>query len=380
MTKILLDTQIFTRQKFGGISRYFIELYSVFSRNEQLNIDFPILYTSNLYFKETHFYESGFQKKYSFLIKYSKILRPFLPRKLERKGTKKVIELLKRQEFDVFIPTYYDPYFLPHIKTKPFVLTVHDMIHELYPQYFSNEPETIQNKKVLIENATKIIAISENTRKDLIRIYPQIDPGKIEVIYLAHTVKNGPLKELDVPERYILFVGQRSAYKNFHFFLKAVSSLIHEYTDLFVFCAGGNSFTEEELALIKELNISDRVLQKNFEDSELSSYYSKALCFVFPSEYEGFGIPVLEAMAAACPVVLTKASSFPEVAGDAGIYFELNNCEDLTNKIDELLNDATLRQVYKTKGITQASKFSWEKTAEETFKVYQQAIKSSYNG
>jgi len=377
MTKILLDTQIFALQEFGGISRYFIELYTEFLRNRQLKIELPLLYTSNLYFKESLFFDASFQKKNSFLIKHSKIFRPFLPRKLERKSIEQTVKLLEKQEFDLFIPTYYNPYFLAHIKNKPFVLTVHDMIHELYPHYFTNEPETIHNKKLLIESATKIIAISENTKKDLLHLYPHIDRNKVEVVYLAHTITNETPATLDLPEKYVLFVGKRSVYKNFEFFLKAAASTIQQHAGLYIFCAGGNSFTADELTLINDLGLTGRVLQKNFEDNELSGFYKNALCFVFPSEYEGFGIPVLEAMAAGCPVILTNNSSFPEVAGNAGIYFELNNAADLKNKLDELLINTGLREEYIMKGIRQAGKFSWEKTAKETMKVYKQALKSS---
>ncbi|HEY0177079.1 MAG TPA: glycosyltransferase family 1 protein, partial [Pedobacter sp.] len=322
----------------------------------------------------SHFFTDSFQNKNAFLIKCSWVLRPYLPRKLKRKSKTLTIALLEKQEFDLFIPTYYDPYFLAHIKDKPYVLTVHDMIHELYPHYFTDSQVTIPNKKILIENATKIIAVSDNTKRDIIRIYPDTDPGKIEVVYLAHTPKNDPLLKLNVPEKYILFVGNRSVYKNFLFFLKAVSSILLERTDLYIFCAGGNSFTEEELASISDLDLTGRVLQQNFEEDELLSYYKKALFFVFPSEYEGFGIPVLESMSAGCPVVLTNNSSFPEVAGNAGIYFELNNPDDLRKQVNDLLDKPELREKYRLKGIEQAGKFSWEKTAEATIKVYQEAI------
>lgn len=380
MTKILLDTQIFDHQEFGGISRYFIELYTEFLKNRDLKIKFPLLYTDNLYFKESVFFEASFQKKNEFFIKNSKIFRPFLPRKLKRKSIQNTISLLEEQKMDLFIPTYYDPYFLVHLKNKPFVLTVHDMIHELYPHYFTSEPETIHNKKLLIEAATKIIAISENTKKDLLHFYPHIDAEKVEVVYLAHTITHQTILNQNLPEKYILFVGKRSVYKNFNFFVKAIVPIMQQYPDIYIFCAGGNPLSPEELSLIDQLGLRGRVLQKNFEDKELAGFYQNALCFVFPSEYEGFGIPVLEAMAAGCPVILTNNSSFPEVAGDAGIYFESNNSADLKEKLNDLLKDSELRKLHITKGVEQAGKFTWERTANETMKVYKQALKLSHNG
>lgn len=139
-------------------------------------------------------------------------------------------------------------------------------------------------------------------------------------------------------------------------------------------CAGGNPFTSKEQKIIRELEIDDQLIQRNFEDNELASYYSNARCFVFPSEYEGFGIPVLESMACACPVVLAKHSSFPEVAEDAGVYFELNNEADLRDKILGLLESEPVRNMYIKKGLARAAQFSWRKTAEQCLEVFKSAI------
>ena len=379
MIRILLDPQTFITQEFGGISRYFTELYTYFDNEAQVHTLFPLLYTDNIHYKESRFFENSYQSKHAFLIRYSKLLRPYLPRKLKKKSKEKAIDLLKKQEFDLFVPTYYDAYFLDYIKDKPFVLTVHDMIHELYPQYFTDDPATASNKKILIEHATKIIAISENTKKDILKFNPNIDAAKIEVVYLGQNIKDEPALELNVPEKYILFVGNRTLYKNFIFFIKAIGPILIEKRDLFVVCAGGNPFNNEEELLIHKLGIANRVLQQNFKDAELTSYYRKALCFVFPSAYEGFGIPVLEAMACGCPIVLTNNSSFPEVAGEAGIYFELDNSDDLKNKVNYVLENAEIREQYRAKGIAQANKFTWNKTATETLKVYELAISKSVN-
>ena len=112
----------------------------------------------------------------------------------------------------------------------------------------------------------------------------------------------------------------------------------------------------------------------NFRDAELVNYYRRALCFVFPSEYEGFGIPILESMAYGCPILLTNNSSFPEIAGYAGIYFELNNATDLRDKLSSLMSNDEMRHHYKQKGIKQASKFTWQKTATDTLKAYHKAL------
>lgn len=374
MTRILIDPQTFVAQEFGGISRYFTELCIKLKKNRELELLFPILYTDNIHYIESPFFNDSFQNKNAFLIKYSKIFRPYSPRKLKKKSKEQAVELLESGEFDLFIPTYYEPYFLPHLNGKPFVLTVHDMIHEIYPQYFIDDPQTISNKKKLIKKATRIIAVSENTKKDILRIYPNTPSEKIDVVYLAHQFSKGISDPVILPEKYILFVGNRTIYKNFTFFISAVAPLFHKSEDLHLVCAGGNPFDENELALLNELGISSRTIQQNFKDAELKTYYQKACCFVFPSEYEGFGIPVLEAMSAGCPIVLTNNSSFPEIAGDAGIYFSLNDEIDLREKISLVLNSEEIRAKYKKRGLIQARKFSWQKTTDETFKVYQKAL------
>ena len=374
MIKILLDPQIFNLQKFGGISRYYTEIYSSLKDEEKVEIKCPLLYTDNIHFKGSSLFKNSFQAKMIFFIRWNKIFRNFSPRKLLKKTEEKTLAILDKKEVNLFIPTYYDPYFMPYIKNTPFVLTVYDMIHELYPQHFTNDTITVPNKKLLIEKATKIIAISESTKKDILDVYPNIDAKKIDVVYLAHTITTDPSVAIDVPKEYILFVGNRALYKNFIFFLKSAAQILIDKPTLYIFCAGGNEFTEEEKLLIDHLALTDRVIQKNFKDSELENYYKHAKCFVFPSEYEGFGIPVLEAMACGCPVVLANHSSFPEVAGKAGIYFNLKDESDLREKITALLNDEKMRQDYSKRGLTQAAKFTWKKTAEESLKIYQSVL------
>ena len=371
--KIILDPQIFNDQKYGGISRYYNEIFSVIVKKSGVNIKIPFFNITNAYLIESKLFVEQKSVPY-FLIKILNLFR-ISTRSLTKKNSEKSInKMLSQQDFDVFIPTYYNPYFINFIGSKPFVLTVYDMIHELFPHYFNNDYNNVENKKLLIEKATKIIAISESTKNDILKIYPHIDSSKIEVVYLSCNINTSQITHLKLPEEYILFVGSRNNYKNFIFFINAVAPILKSKPDLFVVCAGGNKFNNSEIILLENLGISNQIIQNNFEENELYTYYFNAKCFVFPSEYEGFGIPVLEAMKCSCPVVLANHSSFPEVAGDAGVYFELNNQLDLKNKINELLDDNDLRNSYIQKGLVQAAKFSWEKTANECLKVYQKAI------
>lgn len=146
MIKILFDPQIFNEQKFGGISRVYTEIWTQLNKLEKVQVDCPLFYTKNIHFQQSPLFSDSFQKKNNVFIKLSKVLRSFRPKRLEQKNIEKTIALLNNQQFDVFIPTYYDPYFIDHLKGKPFILTVHDMIHELFPHYLGADLLTIPNK------------------------------------------------------------------------------------------------------------------------------------------------------------------------------------------------------------------------------------------
>lgn len=371
--KILLDPQIFNSQKYGGISRYYTEIFSVLFNKNKAEIEIPLYFTNNVYFNESVLITKS-QKKNSFLLQSLSNLGISIRKITKKRNNKSGAKAMIHQDYDLFVPTYYDPSFLEYIGSKPFVLTVYDMIHELFPKYFENHDPTSKNKLLLMEKATKIIAVSQNTKNDIIRLYPHIDAAKIEVIYHGNSIKIDPNVSVALPSNYILFVGVREHYKNFTFFINAITELLKNDPTLNVVCAGGGKFNSKEIQFIKSLGFENQISHKNFKENELGQFYKKAKCFVFPSMYEGFGIPVLESMASGCPVVLAQHSSFPEVAGNAGVYFDLNDPEDLKNKINLLLNDENLRNEYAGKGLIQVQKFNWENAAEQCFELYKKAI------
>ena len=370
--RILLDPEIFNEQKFGGISRYYIEIFSNISHNQNVVINLPIVSSENIYLKESVF----FTKQVRFRTSCVDLLKKFgvsLRKKVKKKNILNTIEVLKNQEFDLFIPTYYNPYFLEYINQKPFVLTVYDMIYELFPHYFINDNVSVKNKLVLLEKATKIIAVSHNTKKDILKIYPHIDASKIEVIYHGNSIKINDIF-VNLPKKYLLFVGVRRHYKNFIFLINSIKDLLIKDSNLFVVCAGGGKFEEDELTLINELGLQNQIIQKSFEENELGQFYKNAVCFIFPSDYEGFGIPVVESMSCGCPIVLTNNSSFPEVAGDAGLYFELNDSNDLKNKISILLENDTVRTEYIQKGLERAKLFDWNIAATKCYNLFYNTV------
>jgi len=363
--KVLLDPQIFISQKFGGISRLFVEVWKRAADHKQIRIECPLLYSENY-----HLNESGLEPKNLFNIFH----------KLNFKGTGRIKDLLKTysinntkrklksQQFDVFLSTYYDTYFLDHINKKPFILTVYDMIHEIFPEYFASDTKTAPQKKILIEKADKIIAISNQTKKDILKFYPNVSPDKIDVVYLSQTImENGPSMVNQLPQNFILFVGNRGAYKNFKLFAETAVPFLKADPSLYIVCAGGGKLSAKENEMLRELSISNKVIQKDYKDSELASFYKTAKVFVFPSAYEGFGIPTLEAMKCGCPVILADSSCLPEVGGDAVMYFESGSKSSLGDAIDKVLKDESFRQELIKKGLKQVNEFSWEKTAEGYF-------------
>jgi len=370
--KILVDPQIYNSQVYGGVSRYYTEVFSELEKKNDVEIEIPIFFSNNEYLKVSSLYKKD-HKKYSGVINLISKLGISTRKMVKKKSKKKAVAALKKQCYDVFIPTYYDTYFLEYTNGRPYVLTIYDMIHELFPQYFNDAQEIAANKLLLMKNAAKIIAVSHNTKKDIIRMYPEIEASKIEVVYHGSSIAVDADKKVDLPENYILFVGVRNNYKNFEFLVESVTGLFTADETLQLLCAGGGKFTKRELELLAKYNLSGRVIQKNFDENELGQFYKNAKCFVFPSAYEGFGIPVLEAMACGCPIVLTNNSSFPEVAGEAGIYYELGNKDDLKNKIEYVVYNESVRKEYSARGLQQVQKFTWKEAANECYAIYKEA-------
>ena len=383
--KVLFDNQIFKAQKYGGISRYFTELFKRFNGKENLEYEMPIRDSDNEYLKKI--------PPFSNIDLSRKKLLPNINSKLRRVLNKindtfdkdsninRVKKALKKQDFDIFHPTYYSSYFLKYLKNKPFVLTVYDMIHEIYPEHFLfDRGMTTRNKKKLVLKADKIIAISENTKKDIIRFY-NIKEDKIKVIYLGNSLHptQGIIKNLpEVPKKYILFVGARGLYKNFTYFIESISPLLKNDKNLNIVAAGGyskeNHFSKKEKNLFKKLGIEKQIIHYSIDDKRLSYLYQNAICFVFPSLYEGFGIPVLEAFACNCPAVISNTSSLPEVGGEAVVYFDPTDSDDILKSTERVIQNETLRAEMISKGKEQLKKFSWEKTARDTMDLYSEIL------
>jgi len=351
--KILFDYQCFYRDKVGGVSRYFNEIINHFPSDYESKIE--ILTSNNVYIEDL---------KVSYKV-------PDWNNRLYHKAIKTLnqidsIKAIRKNDYDIFHPTSYDPYYISHAK-KPVVVTIHDMIWEVY--HLNPIIEKWRRKQIL--SADKIITVSEYTRKDLLEMF-DIDPSNVETIY--HGVNALKYDIVDVPYgRYVLFVGKRDGYKNFENFIRAMSIIIQKDKDLNVICTG-NKFTNKELVLIHDLGLEHNVFQKFVSDVELYNLYSNALLFVYPSLYEGFGIPILEAFYCKCPTAISNASCFPEIAQDASFYFDSLSIESMIFSLSQVLYNDDLRNDLVMRGEKRLSAFSWRKAANETCSVYQSLI------
>lgn len=378
--RVLFDHQILDAQVRGGASRYFHQLVSTLQNEELATVRLPRLYTDNEYFRP-FLARSGCERggPRSRLVQTLRD-RHLAHREIERawRRTKArlnqlaSIEELEKQDFDVFHPTYYDPYFLRHLHGRPFVLTIFDMIHEIYPEYFKPQDPTHERKALLAREAARIIAISAATRADVIH-YLDVDPEKVEVIHLACSW-TGEGDEIPAPESYLLYVGARGRYKNFKPFLAAFANLAAARPDLHLVCVDPKDFNDAELEWIRELGLEGRCRSISADDKQLCYLYKKAALFVYPSLYEGFGLPILEAFACGCPVALSAASCFPEVAGDAAVYFDPADVLSIASVLERVLSDGDLCQALIRRGQERLKRFSWHATAEQTVSAYERTL------
>lgn len=373
--KILFDPQIFTLQNTGGISRYFVELMRYFSLTGQIKFKLPIIYSDNIYLKG-----EDYSRHFSFAdkkIPFSK----FISKYLKKYNDKMLAHHLSSEEYDLYHPTYYsDAIFKMKFGIK-YVVTVHDMINELYPEYFRDDKQAkfvSITKKRLIENADRVIAISQNTKKDILK-YCAVPEDNIDVIYHGnHFDQSSDCNEtaVDIPTKYILYVGSRYEYKNFTRFVTAAAPLLIEKSDLYLISAGGGPFDTEELSLMAKLGIENKIRHRSVDDDTLVSLYKNATLFVFPSIYEGFGLPILEAFSSGCPLVLSSTGAFHEIAGSAAEYFDPFCEQSMYSTISKVLHDDDLRHSLISRGREQVKLFSWAETGKQTYETYKRAISS----
>lgn len=386
---VCYDHQIFESQIFGGISRYYFELISGINSGKVRDIDFilPITKSSNYYLKKvdsvakqitggSEYYRNfagglSFPGKWRMYQLWSKYVAA--PQKASINNT---LKHLRSAQFDLFHPTDLDDYFLNELKGKPFVITVHDMIDEYFPEYSFHVYHRYQTsiKEKLLNQASGIIAVSESTKRDILNRF-SVDERKIKVIYHggSQLMSGESDKQIALPFPYLLYVGKRTHYKNFYFLLQCLQPIFKKEKSLKIVCVG-SPFEKKEMEYFADLNLKESVVYRSATDSELYFLYKNAVAFVYPSLYEGFGMPVLEAFSAGCPVILSNVSSLPEVAGDAAVYFNPKDMESMRHAIEQVLYQTSQRQSMIEKGFEQVKKFTWQRTLRETTDFYRSLL------
>jgi len=272
------------------------------------------------------------------------------------------------QNVDLLHQTYYNDYRLKKNFKK--VITVLDFTHEKMSGNFGKLDKTAELKKKAILSADGIICISNTTKKDLLELY-NVPEERITVIYLANSLKK---ENNDTPvfiEPYLLYIGDRRSYKNFGLMVEVFSK--NEFLrDFKLVCFGGEAFTKAESEMIALNKLDNNFIQMEGNESVMSNIYANALAFVYPSHYEGFGIPLLEAMYYGCPIIASNSSCLPEIGGNAGLYFDPNSSKELAERLKSVIFDTDIKNKLTEKGRLREKEFSWDKCADNTYKFYKE--------
>ena len=356
--RVALDEQIFAIQPYGGISRMFAELANQFVDDavpgvEVLPFHAPIV---------NHY-----------ILDNPKLHRALGARPARNQWTalaQYFARLGVKVDADIVHNTFYLPHGLVPIGDARRIVTIHDMIPELMP-HTRRRLDWLTLKRRYVDNADHIICVSEATKQDLIKVYG-IPQAPISVIHhgVDPRFHPGHAKADFLPDRYLLFVGNRTQYKDADVLFAAFAQIASSQSDLDLVCIGGTDFTPAETRRLEQLGIKGRVSQRYLDDETMASTYAHAEAFVFPSHFEGFGLPALEAMACGTPVVLANATSLPEVGGDAAVYFEPGSFADLTHVLSDLLADDAARADLIQRGLDRAADFTWRAAAQQTADVY----------
>lgn len=360
--KIAIDARMYGQSGIGRYIRNLIaQLQIIDKKNEYLvlHLDNDIKYQDNFHRIQANFEWYGIREQIM-LLRLLKSLKPDL----------------------VHFPHFNVPIFF---KGK-FVVTIHDLIH----QHFSMKRSTTLNPllyslkqlsyKVVFKNAVnrscKIIVPSNFVKNQLVAGW-KINEEKIVVTPEAvdkviFNLSKKTVSQSNIKKPYIFYVGNAHPHKNVEGLIESFLKIKEKYTGLKLVLAGSDHYFWQRIK--SKFQHEDIVFTGQISDEELVSFYKNAECFVMPSYEEGFGIPILEAMACGCPVVASKLGALPEVGGGAAIYFDPANKIDLINKIDKILKSEKLRQELIKKGTERIKLFNWEKLAKQTLEVYLKCV------
>ena len=364
--RVLYDYQIFEEQRHGGASRYFCALIRHLLATGQVDVRVAVGLSGN-----RHLLDNRDALRDSL----RGVVRPFgfLPPRAARTLNRLFFTCTyARFHAEIYHATYR--LLAPGFRGRR-VITVLDMIHEKFKHLIPRGDPTAQWKKEAVARADGIICLSHATARDL-RDILRVPEEKTCVIHLGVDLPPPP-EPPSVSEPYILYVGHRGSYKNFDVVLRALGRAPAILAPYRLVCFGGTPPTHEEYGALRALGLEGRVEFRGGSDAALAGLYQHAAAFVYPSMYEGFGLPLLEAMQAGCPVVASSGGSLPEVGGDAALYFDPASEEELRQRLAAVLGDAELRGTLVGRGRTRAGAFSWAETAKRTLEFYRRIASES---
>jgi glycosyltransferase involved in cell wall biosynthesis len=365
---VLFDQQIMA-QRHGGVSRYVLSLIRALNERDDVRAQLAALAHFNAY------------------IRPGDALHPLSFRsEWPQRGTRfraRMVEPLFRLACAASNPDLvHETGHMPHADNRSrratVVTTLHDMVLERFPALFERAEDQIRERHLALQRAQAIICISANTRADLLMHYPEFERKSHVVWHGVDPVVDEAPRPAARSRPYLLYVGTRGRYKNFGRLLLAFGSSPALRRDFQLLCFGGGPLLASERAEMARAGLADdSVIQTEGNDQQLANAYRQARLFVFPSEYEGFGMPLTEAMVQGCPIACSRASSFPEVAADAALYFDPLDVDALRSALETLaLNDERHRDM-SVRSNARATLFSWARCAGETAAVYRQALATS---
>ncbi|WP_310379657.1 glycosyltransferase family 1 protein [Flavobacterium sp.] len=362
--KILLDNIIYDKCQNGGVSNYWFELSKFLLSKQDFN--------NELFFYEDYFKNINFHRKQLDIPTQNLITNNTSRFVLQARISEIKIDI---NDFFLFHSSYYR---VLQTKVKHVeIATVHDFTHNFYASFLKRKLHNALKYKS-IRNSNGIICISNNTYKDLKQFCPPSKNQKVVVIhngvsddfFQIQEVKQFHIDFLNtyhLQQGYLLYIGSRTSYKNFSFIISLLSE-----TSNFRLVVVGESFNKSEISILNKKGLLQRiVLINNINNTGLNILYNFAHAFIYPSSYEGFGIPIIEAMKAGCPIMALKNSSITEIADNAGILFDKMEVQDFKNALTKLsFNDFRNDQI--ALGLDQSKKFSWTKCCEETYSFYKE--------
>ncbi|MFM1995360.1 MAG: Mannosylfructose-phosphate synthase [Actinomycetota bacterium] len=359
--RVLYDEQIFLLQRQGGISVYFLEIIKQFKSHPELGVT-PVLAGSK--FRNSYLSINLGSDRSALSSTIGVLVEIFLTSIRNRRPARIA---------DIVHHTFYLPGYLARFPGLPKVSTLFDMIPEyadsgirLWSPHF--------RKKSYLKHSGAVVSISDSSTADMRRRYGFSFPVQTTYLGASSEFTPGLPRHSSLPIRYLLFVGNRGGYKNAKLAFEAFSEVAHSDKEVFLVLCGGGPLSHQEIRMLENLGIKDQIVQRDFPYHELPTVYATALALLYPTRYEGFGLPLVEAMASGIPVLASSTPINHEIAGSAASYFSLDSRAELTELIKEALAGSMSLKAKVEEGISRAKTFSWYRCAELTAKTYREVL------